>query len=205
MAICIGLTGGIGCGKSTVAHLFAGLGAAIIDTDAVSHALTQPGAAGFNTIIDRFGPNYLLPDGSLDRAKLRTLIFSDAAAKQALESILHPLIRAEVLAAIHTSQAPYVVIVVPLLFETENYLALIQRNLVVDCVETTQIARTTTRSGLSETEVRAIMAHQLARTARLARADDIICNENGLGTLRTQVAVLHSQYLSLARQASPKS
>lgn len=204
-AFCIGLTGGIGCGKSTVAHLFAELGATIIDTDAFSHALTQPGAAGFNAIIHRFGPSYLQADGTLDRGKLRALIFSDAAAKQALESILHPLIRAEVVAAIHACQAPYAVIVVPLLFETGNYLPLIQRSLVVDCAEASQIARTTARSGLSEAAVRAIMAQQLARTARLARADDIISNENGVDTLRARVAALHTQYLSLARQLSPKS
>ena len=134
-----------------------------------------------------------------------TLIFSDTAAKQALESILHPLIYAEVLAAIHACQAPYAVIVVPLLFETENYLALVQRSLVVDCAESSQIARTTARSGLSEAEVRAIMARQLVRAARLARADDIIRNENGLDALGAQVAALHAQYLSLAGQASSKS
>ena len=109
------------------------------------------------------------------------------------------------LAAIHACQAPYAVIVVPLLFETGNYLPLIQRSLVVDCAEASQIARTTTRSKLSETAARAIMAQQLARNARLARADDIIRNENGLDTLRVQVAALHAQYLSLAGQASPKS
>lgn len=205
MPFCIGLTGGIGCGKSTVAHLFAELGAAIIDTDAFSHALTQPGAAGFNAIIHQFGPLYLQADGALDRGKLRALIFSDAAAKQALESILHPLIHAEVLAALQACQAPYAVIVVPLLFETGNYLPLIQRSLVVDCAEASQIARTTARSGLSETTVRAIMAQQLPRTVRLERADDIISNENGLDSLRAQVAALHAQYFSLARQAPPKS
>jgi len=205
MVFCIGLTGGIGCGKSTVAHLFAELGATIIDTDAISHALTQPSTAGFNAIITHFGPNYQQSDGTLDRGKLRSLIFSDATAKQALESILHPLIYAEVLAAVQACQAPYAVIVVPLLFETEHYLPLVQHSLVVDCAEESQVARTTARSGLSETAVRTIMAHQLARAARLARADDVISNENGLDTLRSQVAALHARYLSLARQASPKS
>ncbi len=204
-AFSIGLTGGIGCGKSTVAQLFAELGAAIIDTDAISHALTQPGTSAFKAIIHQFGPNYLQADGTLDRGKLRTLIFSDVSARQALESILHPLIHAQALAAIHACQAPYAVIVVPLLFETGNYLPLIQHSLVVDCAETSQIARTTARSGLSDATVRAIMAQQLARSARLARADDIISNENGLDTLRPQVAALHARYLSLARHASPKS
>lgn len=205
MVYCIGLTGGIGCGKSTVAHLFAEQGAAIIDTDVFSHALTQPSAAGFNAIIQHFGPCYQQTDGTLDRGKLRTLIFSDAAAKQALESILHPLIYAEVITAIHTCKAPYAVIVVPLLFETENYLPLVQRSVVVDCAEASQIARTTDRSGLSETAVRTIMAHQLSRAARQARADDIISNENGLEALRPKVLALHARYLSLAAQASPKS
>ena len=127
MAFCIGLTGGIGCGKSTVAQLFAELGVTIIDTDAVSHALSQPGSAGFDAIIQRFGSGFRQADGTLDRAKLRTLVFSDADAKQALESILHPMIYAKVLEAISLCPAPYVIIVVPLLFETAQYQALIQR------------------------------------------------------------------------------
>ena len=200
MAFCIGLTGGIGCGKSTVAQLFAELGATIIDTDVVSHALSQPGSAGFDAIIQRFGPGFLQADGTLDRAKLRTLIFSDAGEKQALESILHPMIYATVLEAIAICPAPYVIVVVPLLFENAQYLALIQRSVVVDCPEETQIIRTVKRSGLAENDVRAIMAHQLPRAARLARADDIISNENDVGALRAQVTALHAKYLSLAPQ-----
>ena len=200
MAFCIGLTGGIGCGKSTVAQLFAELGATIIDTDAVSHALSQPGSAGFDAIIQRFGPGFLQADGTLDRAKLRTVIFSDAGEKQALESILHPMIYATVLEAIAICPPPYVIIVVPLLFENAQYLALIQRSVVVDCPEESQIERTEKRSGLAESGVRAIMTHQLPRAARLARADDIISNENDVGALRAQVAALHGKYLSLAPQ-----
>lgn len=205
MTFCIGLTGGIGCGKSTVAHLFAESGAAIIDTDAISHTLTQSGAPGFLAIMQHFGPRYQQADGTLDRGKLRTLIFSDADAKQKLESILHPLIYAEVLAAIQACTAPYAVIVVPLLFETGNYLPLVQRTLVVDCAESTQIARTKARSGLSETDTRAITAHQLDRTARIAHADDVIHNENGLNALRQQVAALHARYFALAAQTAAKS
>lgn len=205
MTFCIGLTGGIGCGKSTVADLFAESGAAIIDTDAISHTLTQSGAPGFLAIIRCFGPAYQQTDGTLDRGKLRALIFSDADAKQKLESILHPLIYAEALAAIQACSAPYAVIVVPLLFETGNYLPLVQRTLVVDCAESAQIARTQARSGLSERDTRAIMAHQLDRAARIARADDVIHNENGLDALRQQVTALHARYLSLAAQASAKS
>ena len=205
MAFCIGLTGGIGCGKSTVAQLFAELGVTIIDTDAVSHALSQPGSAGFDAIIQRFGSGFRQADGTLDRAKLRTLVFSDADAKQALESILHPMIYAKVLEAISLCPAPYVIIVVPLLFETAQYQALIQRSVAVDCPEESQIIRTVKRSGLAESDVRAIMAHQLPRAARLTRADDIIRNENDLGALRTQVAALHVEYLSLAPQPRAKS
>ena len=205
MVFCIGLTGGIGCGKSTVAQLFAELGVTIIDTDDVSHALSQPGSAGFDAIIQRFGPGFRQADGTLDRAKLRTLVFSDADAKRALESILHPMIYANVLEAISLCPAPYVIIVVPLLFETAQYRALSQRSVVVDCPEESQIIRTVKRSGLAESDVRIIMAHQLPRAARLTRADDIIRNENDLGALRTQVAALHVEYLSLTQQPPAKS
>jgi len=205
MTFCIGLTGGIGCGKSTVAQLFAESGIAVIDTDAIAHTLTQAGASAFDAIIRHFGPSYQLSDGALDRGKLRTKIFSDGDAKQTLESILHPLIYAEVLAAVSVVRTPYAVLVVPLLFETGNYLALIQRSLVIDCTELTQLSRTMARSGLSDTDVRAIMAHQCSRETRLARADDVLCNENGLDALRPQIAVLHTLYLSLAAPSGAKS
>ena len=202
---CVGLTGGIGCGKSTVAQGFAELGVDIIDTDVLSHALTQPGEIGFNAIIDHFGPRYLLPDETLDRAGLRNLIFSDANAKQTLESLLHPLILTQVQAKLLQCSAAYALIVVPLLFETENYRALIQRNLVVDCSEAQQIERTMARSGLSEATVRAIMSSQVTRATRLARADDIVSNINDLDSLTAQISMLHTKYLSLAREAPAKS
>lgn len=205
MVFCVGLTGGIGCGKSTVARLFAEHGAAVIDTDAISHALTQANAVGFQAILKRFGTAYLQADGSLDRAKLRTLIFSDANAKQALESILHPLIYTEVRAALSRCTAPYALIVVPLLFETGNYLPLVQRRLVVDCTEAKQISRTAARSGFPEATVRLIMSQQISRAERLARADDIINNNNDLDVLPAQVTALHKQYLSLAAKTPPKS
>jgi len=195
---CIGLTGGIGCGKSTVAQLFADLGATVIDTDAISHALTQPGSTGFSEIMRQFGADFVLPQGGLDRAKLRTLIFSDVKAKAQLEAILHPLILAQVRTEINACLTPYALIVAPLLFETGNYLPLVQRKLVVDCDESSQIQRTKTRSHLSEAEVRAILAHQLTRPARLAQADDIIHNEGALETLRSAVAALHERYSTLA-------
>ena len=198
MPYCIGLTGGIGCGKSTVAQRFAELGAAVIDTDAISHALTRPGAAGFAEIVRQFGPDFVLPQGDLDRAKLRALVFSDATAKAKLEAILHPMILAQVRADLATCRAPYALIVVPLLFETGHYLPLIQRSLVVDCDEASQIQRTMARSRLSEAEVRAILVQQLPRQERLVQADDIIRNEGDLAALRSAVATLHERYRALA-------
>lgn len=201
MVYCIGLTGGIGCGKSTVAHAFEALGAAVIDTDVISHALTQPGAAGFHEIIRQFGSEFVLPQGALDRAKLRVLVFSDRAAKAKLESILHPMIRAQVQVELKHCDAPYAIIVVPLLFETGHYLPLVQRKLVVDCAESSQITRTMARNRLTEAEVRAIMANQLSRQERLQQADDILPNEGDLETLRLSVAALHDQYTVLALAA----
>ncbi len=196
----VGLTGGIGCGKTTVAQMFADLGVPLIDTDAISHALTQPGSAGFREIAQQFDSGFFLADGTLDRAQLRTRIFSDSDAKLKLEAILHPLIYAQVENILRQCHAPYAMIIVPLLFETKNYLPLIQRRLVVDCSEPTQIARTAARSHLSEQAVRAIMAHQLARQARLQLADDVICNEGVESeALRAQVAALHLDYLTRAQ------
>ena len=203
MVYCIGLTGGIGCGKSTVAHAFEALGATVIDTDAISHALTQTGAPGFQEIIREFGSSFVLPQGGLDRAKLRALVFSDATAKAKLEAILHPMIQTQVLSELQRCHSPYAIIVVPLLFETRNYLSNVQRKLVVDCDESSQVARTMTRSHLSEAEIRAIMANQLPRQQRLQLADDIISNESDLETLRLSVATLHHQYSAFA-MARPK-
>ncbi len=199
MVYCVGLTGGMACGKTTVARYFAELGAAVIDTDTISHALTQPGAQGFEEIVRQFGPGILLPDGRLDRAQLRAQVFSDTRIKSKLEAILHPLIHEQALAALHACRAPYAILVVPLLFETGHYLPLIRRRLVVDCTETEQIARGTARSGLSESEVRAIMANQLPRDARLKQADDIIHNTQDRDALRDQIAALHARYLAQAR------
>lgn len=198
MPYCVGMTGGIGCGKSTVAKLFAEIGAAVIDTDAISHALTQPGAAGFSEIVRLFGPGFVTPQSTLDRAKLRALIFSDAAAKAKLEAILHPLILAQARTELQACKAPYALIVVPLLFETGHYLPLLQRTLVVDCDETSQVQRTMARSDLSESEVRAILVHQSSREDRLRQADDIIRNEDGLEPLLSAVSKLHELYRTLA-------
>ena len=198
MVYCVGLTGGIGCGKSTVAQMFKALGAAVIDTDAISHDLTQANTPVLQQIAQLFGPDFISAQGGLKRAKLRVLIISDAAAKAKLEDILHPLIAAQVGHEISACRAPYALIVVPLLFETSHYLPLVQRKLVVDCDASSQIKRTMARSDLTEAEVHTIMAHQLARPDRLERTDDILRNEGDLETLRTAVKALHEQYKVLA-------
>lgn len=202
MVYCVGLTGGIGCGKSTVARMFEALGAAIIDTDAISHTLTRPNAPGLLQIARQFGSAFVSPQGELDRAKLRALIFSNPAQKTQLESILHPLIEAQVRNELSYCQEHYALIVVPLLFETAHYLPLIQRKLVVDCDEQSQIKRTAVRSHLAEDEIRTIMAHQLSRQERLQLADDILCNEADLDSLSAAVEALHQQYMTFANNRS---
>lgn len=195
----IGLTGGIGSGKSTVAALFGECGATVIDSDAISHQLTRAGGDAIAAICAAFGDGYIDASGAMDRQRMRQLVFSDPASKQRLESILHPLIRAQMLAQAKASGAsPYSLLVVPLLFETRNYRELVQRILVVDCAEAIQVVRAMRRSGLSEEEIRAIMAQQIARAERLRRADDVIQNDGDMQSLRQQVGQLHLRYLSLS-------
>ena len=199
MPYCVGLTGGIGSGKSTAADMFAALGAAVVDTDAISRELTSPSGAALTAILNQFGNEYVAADGGLDRDRMRRLVFGNAAAREGLEAILHPLIRAESRARVAAVRAPYVVLVVPLLFETGAYADLVQRVLVVDCSEERQVERATRRSRITAEEVRAIIASQLPRGARRARADDVLDNEGGLEALRGRVAALHAKYLALAR------
>jgi dephospho-CoA kinase len=195
-SLIIGLTGGIGSGKSTVTALFAEYGAGIIDTDAIAHSLTQTDGEAIAAIRAAFGNDYLTADGALDRAKMRGLIFSDAAAKQRLERILHPLIFEQAKAQLRQLQArPYILVIVPLLPESRTFRQLVQRVLVVDCDEDTQAARVIGRSRMTEEEVRAIIARQTPRAERLRLADDIIHNDAGLDSLAGQVAVLHERYV----------
>ncbi|MHB1246949.1 MAG: dephospho-CoA kinase [Sulfuriferula sp.] len=193
----VGLTGGIGSGKTSVSRIFAELGAGVVDTDEIAHALTAPDGVAVPAIRREFGDEFMTPDGALDRAAMRRLIFEDDAAKAHLESILHPMIRERALSAAAQSSAPYVMLVVPLLFESGNYRAVIKRVLVVDCDEQLQVARTMQRAALSEEQVRAIMSHQWSRAERLAGADDIIVNNGGLEDLQQQVHALHQAYLGL--------
>ena len=201
MPFCVGLTGGIASGKSSAAALFEELGAAVVDTDAIAHELTRPGTSAMTAIRQTFGPTYVAADGGLERAKMRQLVFSDPAAKAKLEAILHPVIREQARARIVAAQQPYVIVVVPLLIETDAYRDLIQRIVVVDCSEELQVARAMQRSQLKESEVRAILAAQLPRTERLGRADDVIDNNGGIEALRQQIQKLHAKYLALAQAA----
>lgn len=198
MPYCIGLTGGIGSGKSSAAEIFSELGAAVVDTDAIAHELTRPGGAALAAISSRFGADFIAADGGLDRPRMRRLVFNDPASKTRLEAILHPRIRAEATARLAAATEPYVIIAVPLLLETGAYGELTDRVLVVDCTEEMQIERTMRRSAISADEVRAIMAAQLPRSERLARADDVLHNDTDMASLRRQAEALHGKYLELA-------
>jgi dephospho-CoA kinase len=202
-AFVVGVTGGIGSGKSTAADMFAEYGAGLVDTDAIALALTQAGQPAVLEIARRFGPEYVTAEGALDRARMRAQVFSDPAAKRDLEAILHPLIRTQVAAQVRSATAPYVMILIPLLVETGGYPTLVKRILVVDADERTQIERTMARSALTEDQVRAIMRTQVSRQERLAAADDIIDNNGGLDHLRLQVQALHARYLEMTRRERP--
>jgi dephospho-CoA kinase len=193
----IGLTGGIGSGKTAVANAFAALGVPATDTDALAHALTAPGAPGYQAVLETFGSAFRGPNGTIDRAALRRHVFSDAAARARLESILHPLIRAAAQREVGEWTAPYGLLVVPLLLERTGGTP-VDRVLVVDCPEDEQVRRVTARSGLPPSEVRAIMATQLPRADRLARADDILDNAGAAEAIGPQVAALDRRYRELA-------
>jgi len=197
----VGLTGGIGSGKSAVADAFASLGVEVTDTDRIAHALTAPGQAAHAAILASFGPAFANADGTLDRARLRALVFDDAAARQRLEAILHPLIREAARREVAAWKSPYGLLVVPLLFERGN-LSGVDRVLVVDCPEDEQVRRVVARSGLEPAEVRAIMATQLTRAARLARADDVLDNAGPPAAIAPRVADLDRRYRELARAAA---
>ena len=205
MPYTIGLTGGIGSGKSSVAELFGTLGATVIDADAIAHVLTAPGGTAMQAIRAAFGDDFIDAGGALDRAKMRNLAFADPAAKKNLEAILHPLIRAESDRLSATASGPYVILMIPLLVESGGAKApgrdRYRRIAVVDCPAEIQVARVMARSGLSEPQVRAIMAAQASREQRLAAADDVIDNAGLAQALRPQVERLHRQYLALAGAA----
>lgn len=200
-AFSVGLTGGIGSGKSTVADLFAARGATIVDTDLIAHSLTAPRGPAMPAIVAEFGPEFADASGALDRARMRSLVFSDPAAKTRLEAILHPRIRAAAQAAadaVDPAAGSYVIFAVPLLVESGNWRERVDRILVVDCPEDVQLARVMARNGLAEAQVRAIMANQASRQQRLDAADDVVLNAAGIEALAPQVERLHNLYLAFS-------
>jgi dephospho-CoA kinase len=202
-AFVVGLTGGIGSGKTAAAAMFGELGAAVVDTDAIAHELTGPQGAAMPAIRAVFGDAAVQADGSLNRTAMRERVFSDAAARARLEAVLHPMIRAESVRRCAAAPEAYAILVVPLLVEAgDAYREALDRIVAVDCPEETQIERVIARSGLARDEVLRIMAAQSTRVARLAAADDVVDNGGDLAALRQQVENLHGRYLGLATMSS---
>lgn len=195
----VGLTGGIGSGKTSVAEIFQTLGITIIDTDEIAYELTQENGEAISHIKEIFGGEYITDTGRLDRVKMRNLVFTDLSMKKKLEEILHPLIYRNVEQLIPTIESLYGIVAIPLLFETGCFCNLIDRVLVVDCPEELQILRTVQRSKLSQKDVRAIIKTQISRKERLARANNIISNDRDFIYLVDQVRKLHSEFTSFTK------
>lgn len=196
----VGLTGGIGCGKSLVAEMFRDSGTTVIDADEIAHRLVSPGSSILTAIIAHFGSAYLTKAGTLDRHKLAQHVFSDAAEKKTLEALIHPAVRDNIsrqLAA-HKDES-YVILAIPLLLET-GYTQMVDRILVVDCEEQQQIQRVQQRDGRDRQQIESIMQQQISRAERLRQADDILNNDSDLASLQHQVTELQQQYLSLANR-----
>lgn len=194
----VALTGGIGCGKSTAANIFAQWGAPVIDADQISHALVEPGAPALLEITRQFGPGILDSHGALDRSKLRMLVFSRPDCKHQLEAILHPLVYAEMQHLLQTLHYPYVILCIPLLLETKMQ-HFVDRILVIDCPVEQQIKRVKLRNKLSEEAIKAIIATQVSREQRLSAADDIIDNSGDTTKLAEHIKKLHNLYLTLGK------
>jgi dephospho-CoA kinase len=193
----VALTGGIACGKTTVAQLFAALGASIVDTDLLSREVVAPGSALLPKIAAHFGDQVLQKDGSLDRAQLRERVFANPAERQWLESVTHPAIRELTDARCETATGRYVIVAIPLLVETQGAKRF-ERVLVVDCEPALQLARLQARDGMTRSQAERMLAAQATREQRLAVADDVVRNDGDLATLRIQVERLHRQYSQLA-------
>ena len=196
----VGLTGGIASGKTTVANLFATRGVPVIDTDVIARQVVEPGQPALAAVIDAFGPGVLGADGRIDRPRMRERVFGDEAARRRLEAILHPAIRAEMERQSRAARGAYQVLVIPLLTEGGRRDH-VDRILVVDVPEATQIARLVHRDGVSQAQAEAALRAQTTRDARLAFADDVIENDGDLASLESRVTVLHERYLGLAARA----
>lgn len=199
--LAIGLTGGIGSGKSTVSAMFAKLGANIIDTDLIARELVEPDRPALKTMCDHFGEDILNADGSLNRAHLRQHVFGHPEERAWLENLLHPMIQKEVNHRLHHGKGPYTVVVIPLL--TENYrqtYPFLDRICVVDCEDALQMERTAARDNISPELVGQMLKAQLSREARLSLAQDVIMNNHDLSTLEAQVMALHAEYLAIIKK-----
>jgi len=194
----VGLTGGIGSGKSTAARLLAERGAAVVDVDDISHELTAAGGAALPALREAFGEALVPREGALDRAGMRTLAFSDPDARRRLEAILHPRIREQARARVAAATGPYAVLVVPLLFESGAWAGTLEQVVVVDCSEALQVQRTVNRSGMAADEVRRIMAAQWPRWRRLQAADEVLWNGGEAGALAAQCQRLHERLCAAA-------
>ena len=200
-ALRIGLTGGIASGKSLVANMFVKLGAELVDADQISREVVAPGEPALSAIRDTFGPQVLTSRGELDRAALRKLVFADPAKRSELDALLHPLIRARLLARLDEVRRPYAIVAVPLLVETD-FAALVDRIAVVDCPESLQLERLMRRDGIPRAEAVAMIAAQADRATRLRAAHDVIDNSGEVEVTRRQVAQLHHRYLELANRTT---
>lgn len=197
-SLTIGLTGGIGSGKSAAADHFAKLGIDVVDADVVAREVVMPGEPALAAIVKRYGPAITNPDHSLNRRRLRDIIFQDAREKTWLEALLHPVIRTRITEQLNRAQSPYALLVSPLLLETNQH-QLTDRIIVIDCPEPLQIQRARKRDGASEAQIKAIMATQMQRQEKLSHADDILYNHGDLADLHTQIEHLHNQYLAQLR------
>ncbi|MGH1370504.1 MAG: dephospho-CoA kinase [Cellvibrionaceae bacterium] len=204
MTFVIGITGGIGSGKTAVSDHFERLGIAVVDADIASRTVVEKGTPALARIAEHFGTEVLQADGNLDRAHLRSAIFKDPEQRQWLESLLHPLIRDEIVAGLESASSPYALLVSPLLIES-GQSQLTERVLVVDVPEDLQLTRTVARDNNSEQQVKAIMAAQASRQQRLEAADDVVTNDGTLEHLKAQVEKLHQKYLELATQSPPRT
>jgi len=202
MTFIVGLTGGIGSGKSSVGRRLEARGIAVFDTDIVARALTAPGGAAIPAIRAEFGDEHIDASGALDRAKMRALVFRDPSARRRLEAILHPRIRAETDRLVAGATSPYVVLMIPLLFESGRPRERCAHIVVVDCPEDVQVERVMKRDGLSREQVEAIMRAQVSRGERLAGADDVVDNGGDEAAVEPQVERLHRRLLALAGRAS---
>jgi dephospho-CoA kinase len=199
VSFAVGLTGGIGAGKTAVSTRLAALGATVVDTDVIARSLTGAEGAAMAALTEAFGARFVTREGALDRGAMRALAFEDPLARERLEAILHPAIRAETDRALAAAAGPYAVVVVPLLFEARGYADRVDRTLVVDCPEALQVERTVRRSGLEPAQVRAIMAAQWPRWRRLQVAHDVIWNGGAEAGLDAQCALVHRRYAALAQ------